>query len=326
MIDAMVRKLDKIRLERRGDNDAWSVLTDMREILLAGKQEQPKETKKDIYMSGWMQGVDLRFKKLEVSPGGYQTLALRIEEANKKIMFLEQDRGKRLTEVEKRVDDLWSTVANVVKRMEDYDAKERPVAVDERLDDTGKPMCSHHAEADGWGCCVRCGESVSKPSPAVDDKLCPYCGGFKAIRNPTGKCDHLYYPDNVNKSLKANVGLPSKDEPKFLGTIDPCKDHCYIGAITNDGEKWCESCSCWHKVTTTKDKKEPMLYHSEYGFEVGKPSKDELKPFIGRLEPIPSETIAINRRVAEAWEAENNDETWDAMDRELKQALAKEKQ
>jgi hypothetical protein len=25
--------------------------------------------------------------------------------------------------------------------------------------------------------------------------ICPDCGGLIAIRNPTGKCDHLYYPD-----------------------------------------------------------------------------------------------------------------------------------
>ena len=24
---------------------------------------------------------------------------------------------------------------------------------------------------------------------------CPHCGGDIAVRNPTGKCDHLYYPD-----------------------------------------------------------------------------------------------------------------------------------
>jgi Lar family restriction alleviation protein len=28
-------------------------------------------------------------------------------------------------------------------------------------------------------------------------KLCKYCGGDIAIRNPTGKCDHLYYPDMI---------------------------------------------------------------------------------------------------------------------------------
>jgi hypothetical protein len=30
---------------------------------------------------------------------------------------------------------------------------------------------------------------------------CKYCGGDIEIRNPTGKCDHLYYPENVNKDL-----------------------------------------------------------------------------------------------------------------------------
>lgn len=33
-------------------------------------------------------------------------------------------------------------------------------------------------------------------------KKCEYCHGDIAIRNPTGKCDHLYYPENVNKKLK----------------------------------------------------------------------------------------------------------------------------
>jgi len=27
-------------------------------------------------------------------------------------------------------------------------------------------------------------------------KKCKYCGGDIEIRNPTGKCDHLYYPEN----------------------------------------------------------------------------------------------------------------------------------
>mgnify|MGYP001597742060 CR=1 FL=1 len=29
---------------------------------------------------------------------------------------------------------------------------------------------------------------------------CPNCGGDIAVRNPTGKCDHLYYPENVPAS------------------------------------------------------------------------------------------------------------------------------
>ena len=26
--------------------------------------------------------------------------------------------------------------------------------------------------------------------------ICDHCGGPIAIRNPTGKCDHLHYPEN----------------------------------------------------------------------------------------------------------------------------------
>jgi len=43
------------------------------------------------------------------------------------------------------------------------------------------------------------------------EDVCPYCKGDKKIRNPTGKCDHLYYPENINK------GYPNvKEEFKTL--------------------------------------------------------------------------------------------------------------
>jgi len=41
---------------------------------------------------------------------------------------------------------------------------------------------------------------------------CEWCGGDTAIRNPTGNCDHLYYPDYVNKSLKKEVSNTSTKE------------------------------------------------------------------------------------------------------------------
>lgn len=36
-----------------------------------------------------------------------------------------------------------------------------------------------------------------KPNPKLQTKLCPNCGMDTAIRNPSGHCDHLYYPDNL---------------------------------------------------------------------------------------------------------------------------------
>ena len=37
--------------------------------------------------------------------------------------------------------------------------------------------------------------------------ICPDCGGLISIRNPTGKRDHLYYPENVNKKIIIEKGI-----------------------------------------------------------------------------------------------------------------------
>lgn len=44
-----------------------------------------------------------------------------------------------------------------------------------------------------------------------DEYVCKYCGGKRAIRNPTGKCDHLYWPDNLTDEAKIANGY------RFLG-------------------------------------------------------------------------------------------------------------
>ena len=36
----------------------------------------------------------------------------------------------------------------------------------------------------------------------MSDDICIYCGGPKAVRNPTGKCDHLYWPDMIPGAAK----------------------------------------------------------------------------------------------------------------------------
>ena len=33
-------------------------------------------------------------------------------------------------------------------------------------------------------------------NPKPSERKCPHCKGSIVIRNPTGKCDHLYYPEN----------------------------------------------------------------------------------------------------------------------------------
>ena len=44
-------------------------------------------------------------------------------------------------------------------------------------------------------------ETLEKMEEALrvgEDKKCPICGESASIRNPTGKCDHLYYPENLD--------------------------------------------------------------------------------------------------------------------------------
>ena len=48
---------------------------------------------------------------------------------------------------------------------------------------------------------------------------CEYCGEDKAIRNPTGKCDHLHYPENVNKNYSSE-NLTDKDLDKINSYLD----------------------------------------------------------------------------------------------------------
>lgn len=42
-------------------------------------------------------------------------------------------------------------------------------------------------------------ESLPHLTAEEQQELCILCHKPVAIRNPTGHCDHLYYPDNLNK-------------------------------------------------------------------------------------------------------------------------------
>ena len=39
------------------------------------------------------------------------------------------------------------------------------------------------------------------------DETCAHCGGLKAVRNPTGSCDHLYWPDCLTDDAKRANGF-----------------------------------------------------------------------------------------------------------------------
>jgi hypothetical protein len=39
------------------------------------------------------------------------------------------------------------------------------------------------------------------------DGTCKHCGGSKDVRNPTGNCDHLFWPENLSDEARRANGL-----------------------------------------------------------------------------------------------------------------------
>ena len=51
-------------------------------------------------------------------------------------------------------------------------------------------------------------QAIADGSTPAYSTICKYCGGEIAIRNPTGKCDHLYWPDMLTDEAKQANGFP----------------------------------------------------------------------------------------------------------------------
>lgn len=47
---------------------------------------------------------------------------------------------------------------------------------------------------------------MTHPEALPDDPVCPNCLESVAVRNPTGRCDHLYWPDMLTDEAKAKIG------------------------------------------------------------------------------------------------------------------------
>ena len=50
-------------------------------------------------------------------------------------------------------------------------------------------------------------KAESGSSAPTCSALCKFCGGEIAIRNPTGSCDHLYWPDMLTDEAKIANGF-----------------------------------------------------------------------------------------------------------------------
>jgi hypothetical protein len=60
------------------------------------------------------------------------------------------------------------------------------------------------------------------PEPTASElkDLCKHCGGLKRARNPTGKCDHLYWPDNLTDEAKRANGYGQEKEDQIFADAD----------------------------------------------------------------------------------------------------------
>jgi hypothetical protein len=45
----------------------------------------------------------------------------------------------------------------------------------------------------------------------ADGLTCPNCNGSVMVRNPTGSCDHLYWPDLLTPEAKKKIGQTELD-------------------------------------------------------------------------------------------------------------------
>ena len=66
----------------------------------------------------------------------------------------------------------------------------------------------------------------SKPNEMLPEHKCPHCEMDKRIRNPSGYCDHLYYPEHCDIckqtfSAPRLVELDKEAVFKFLEEVNP---------------------------------------------------------------------------------------------------------
>lgn len=53
-------------------------------------------------------------------------------------------------------------------------------------------------------------ETIEAADPGPDADLCLHCLGAKSKRNPTGECDHLYWPDYLSAEAKQANGCEAR--------------------------------------------------------------------------------------------------------------------
>lgn len=78
--------------------------------------------------------------------------------------------------------------------------------------DLWETVCRHPAVQSRLSAAVKNKPAEAKAKretmrPVSDDKVCKHCGGAIAISNPTGTCDHAYWPEMLTNEAKQANGF-----------------------------------------------------------------------------------------------------------------------
>jgi hypothetical protein len=70
------------------------------------------------------------------------------------------------------------------------------------------------------------------------DNLCKHCGGPIAIRNPTGTCEHLYWPDNLTDEAKCANGFVKVVTERWVSADDAERARAQRDFDINGQDRW----------------------------------------------------------------------------------------
>ena len=201
-IEKMIAKLDELVKQKRfvkepcllDENQVRECVERyLREILLAGKEPIPKELK----------------------IGGYQTLALRIEESNRRIGTLEAKAGSKVKweELYKRSEEqatalhrIWKELgesfSDVERRIAELEAKHKqPDGMLVKYPDGDTHLYLNKKDNCSYGCKCDKHYHEKKDAPAVEPvnckTICDHCGEYdyecKCKPEAKPECDHIWF-------------------------------------------------------------------------------------------------------------------------------------
>jgi hypothetical protein len=109
--------------------------------------------------------------------------------------------------------------------------------------DKKKMYCTHNGKHKENSWCSRimecrevpCIPYVGKVEKCPEQFVCSHCGRDKRIRNPSGYCDHLYYPDSCKICQRMETKEPGVEKEPKVGEVDLIRQYL--------DRYFCENCN-----------------------------------------------------------------------------------